>query len=159
MLVVSVKMVQRMCMVLKIVLLIFFFRKSKSILYTFGYCRYGEECTIFERQCGNNIRNFESYLKIFRKRCNINAKIINIYTGLRVLSPTRWTVKAKSVKSILVNYSQGVTILQLVLRQSNNLSKTLQKPFLTSCQGKQITDLTLQTINSVRSETEFELRW
>ena len=155
MLVVSAKMVQRICMVLKIVLLIFFFRKSKSILYTFGYCRYGEECIIFERQYGNNIRNFECYLKIFRKTCNINSKIINIYPGLKVLFPTRWTFKAKSVKSILLNYSYGVTILQLVLRHSNNLFKTLQKPFLTSCHWKQITDLTLQTINSVQSERGF----
>ena len=46
----------------------------------------------------------------------------------------------------------GVTILQLVLRDSGNLSKTLQKSFLTSCQGKEIVDLTLQTINSLRSK-------
>ena len=46
----------------------------------------------------------------------------------------------------------GVTILQLVLRDSDNLSKTLQKSSLTSCQRKEIADLTLQTINSLRSK-------
>ena len=46
----------------------------------------------------------------------------------------------------------GVTILQLVLRDSDNLSKTLQKSSLTSCQGKEIADLTLQTINSLQSK-------
>ena len=46
----------------------------------------------------------------------------------------------------------GVTILQLVLRDSDNLSKTLQKSSLTSCQRKEISDLTLQTINSLRSK-------
>ena len=46
----------------------------------------------------------------------------------------------------------GVTILQLVLRDSDNLSKTLQKSSLTSCQGKEIADLTLQSINSLRSK-------
>ena len=46
----------------------------------------------------------------------------------------------------------GVTILQLVLRDSDNLSKTLQKSSLTSCKGKEIADLTLQTINSLRSK-------
>ena len=46
----------------------------------------------------------------------------------------------------------GVTILQLVLRDSDNLSKTLQKCSLTSCQRKEIADLTLQTINSLRSK-------
>ena len=56
------------------------------------------------------------------------------------------------------NYFYGVTMLQLVLRHSDNLSKTLQKFSLTSCQGKEIADLTLQTINSLRSESEFELK-
>ena len=70
------------------------------------------------------------------------------------------------------NYFYRVTILQLVLRHyyyiqynyitivfSDNLSKTLQKSSLISCQGKEIADLTLQTINSLRSESEFELLW
>ena len=70
------------------------------------------------------------------------------------------------------NYLYGVTILQLVLRHyyyiyynyitivfSDNLSKTLQKSSLIFCQGKEIADLTLQTINSLRSESEFELLW
>ena len=55
------------------------------------------------------------------------------------------------------NYFYEVTILQLVLRHSGNLSKTLQKSSLTSCQGKKIADLTLKTINSLRSKSEFEL--
>ena len=55
------------------------------------------------------------------------------------------------------NYFYRVTILQLVLRHSDNLSKTLQESSLTSCQGKEIAELTLQTINS--SENEFELLW
>ena len=50
------------------------------------------------------------------------------------------------------NCLYGVTILQLVLRDSDNLSKTLQKSFVTSCQRKEIADLTLQTINSLRSK-------
>ena len=45
----------------------------------------------------------------------------------------------------------GVTILQLVLRNSDKLPKTLQKSSLTSCQGKEIADLTLQAKNSLRS--------
>ena len=104
------------------------------------------------------------------------------YPGFRVVCPTRWTVRAESMKAILNNWvalqqvwdesldgnlepeikgsifcvkSQmttfdcfyGVTISQLVLRDSDNLSKTLQKSSLTSCQRKEIADLTLQTIN------------
>ena len=54
------------------------------------------------------------------------------------------------VKSQMATFDclYGVTILQLVLRDRENLSKTLQK----SCQRKEIADLTLQTINSLRSK-------
>ena len=104
------------------------------------------------------------------------------YPGLRVLCPTRWTVRAESVKSILdnwialqqlwdksldgnlkpeikgriigvknlwntLNYFYGVAMLQLVLRHSDNFFTTLQKSSLNSCREKEITDLTLQTIN------------
>ena len=51
------------------------------------------------------------------------------------------------------NYFCGVTILQLVLRHSSNLSKFS----LRSCQGKQLASLALQTINSLWWESEFEL--
>ena len=58
-----------------------------------------------------------------------------------------------------LNYFYGVTILQLVLGHSDDLSNTIQPSSLTFCQGKKFTDLTLQTINSLRSESEFELLW
>ena len=55
------------------------------------------------------------------------------------------------VKSLVNTYKyfNGVTILQLVLRDNHSLSKTLQKSSLSSCQGNEIADLTLQTINSI----------
>ena len=66
-----------------------------------------------------------------------------------------------SVKSQMntFNYFYGVTILQIVLRDSENLSKTLQKFSVTSCREKEIADLILQTINSLWSESELELLW
>ena len=118
------------------------------------------------------------------------------YPGFRVLCPTRWAVRAESMKSILdnwvalqqvwdesldgnlepeivsitigvksemntFNYFYGVTISQLVLRHSDNLSKTLLllKSSLTSCEGEEIAGLTMQTKNSLPSESEFELLW
>ena len=58
------------------------------------------------------------------------------------------------VKSQMTTFDcfYGVTILQLVLRDSDNLSKTLQKSSLTSCQRKEIADLTLKPINPFRSK-------
>ena len=56
------------------------------------------------------------------------------------------------------NYFYGVIILQLVLRHSDTvLFKTLKKSSLTSCQGKEIADLTLQIINSLQSKSKFEI--
>ena len=49
------------------------------------------------------------------------------------------------------DYFYGVTMLQLVLRYCDNLSKTLQLSSLTSCQEKELSDLTLQTINPLPS--------
>ena len=69
-----------------------------------------------------------------------------------------WNQKLKVALLVTTfDYFYGVTILQLVLRHLGDLSKTLQKSSLTPCQGKEIADLTLQTINSLRSESEFEL--
>ena len=57
-------------------------------------------------------------------------------------------IDVKSQMNILI-YFYGVTILQLVLRQSDN--------FLTSCQGKEIVDMILETINLLRTEGKIEL--
>ena len=117
------------------------------------------------------------FSNLIKKSCKRDAMLQKIrkdisleYPGFRVLRPTRWTVRAESMKSILDNCvvlqqvwdesldenlkpeikgriigvkSQmntfklfyGVTILQLVLRHSDNLSKTLQESSLT-CQGQ-----------------------
>ena len=59
-------------------------------------------------------------------------------------------------------YFFGVTILQLVLRHSDNLSKTLQKSSLTSFQGKGIANslsieqLILNVINGLEYENQLE---
>ena len=57
------------------------------------------------------------------------------------------------------NYFYRVTILRLVLRQWQFIQSTLQKSSFTSCQEKEIADLTLQTIYSLQSESEIELLW
>ena len=57
------------------------------------------------------------------------------------------------------NYFYRVTILRLVLRQWQFIQSTLQKSSFTSCQEKEIADLTLQTIYSLQSESEPEILW
>ena len=69
-----------------------------------------------------------------------------------------WIIGVKGQMNAFNNF-YGVIVLQLVLTHSDNLSKTLQKPPLTSFQGKESADLTLKTINTLRWESEFEILW
>ena len=57
------------------------------------------------------------------------------------------------------NYFYRVTILELVLHHSDNYSGILQKPLTTASQGKEVAGLTLVTLNSLRSDENFDLIW
>lgn len=116
------------------------------------------------------------------------------YHGFRVLCPTRWTVRAACLKSILDNwdainllwnasleerldpeirgriigvqsqmhsfdYFFGVYVLQLLLRHSDNLSKSLQNPNLTASDGQALAHLSINTLNKLRSDDAFDSFW
>ena len=105
--------------------------------------------------------------------------------GFRVLCPTRWTVRANTLKSILDNWTAinsvwtislgekldpemrgriigvqaqmvkfeyffGINSLQILLRHSDNLSKTLQSPKITANEGQKLSNLTVKTLISLR---------
>ena len=76
--------------------------------FKFGCWKYGEECTVFERQYGHHIKKFPILSKSLPKEMQCyrkNRKDISLeYIGFKVLCPTRWTVKAESMKSILDNW-------------------------------------------------------
>ena len=100
--------------------------------------------------------------------------------GFRVLCPTRWTVRAASLKSLLSNYAAlqqvwetakdstsdptikgriigvqfqfktfsfffGSNLAELVLRHTDNLSKTLQSTSMSATEGDHITAMTVKT--------------
>ena len=114
--------------------------------------------------------------------------------GIRVLCPTRWTVRADSLLSITRNYDTlqntweeaiavvkdseskarihgvsaqmkkfdylyGNTLGELVLRHNDNLSRTLQNKSLSAAEGQQAAKMTVQTIQSIRSDEAFNLFW
>ena len=114
--------------------------------------------------------------------------------GVRVLCPTRWTVRADSLSSIISNYPvlmstwdeaidvvkdteskariQGVrgqmktfnflfgTVLgEMVLRHTDNLSRTLQAKALSAAEGQQIADMVVRTLQTLRSVESFDLFW
>jgi len=110
------------------------------------------------------------------------------------LCPTRWTVRAQSIASILANCKNiqdlwdealegslnsemkariqgvssqmetfqflfGILLAEMVFRHTDNLSKTLQKPELSSLQGYEIAMLTVKTLQSIHTESNFDLFW
>ena len=114
--------------------------------------------------------------------------------GIRVLCPTRWTVRAESIHSILANYDvlqrtweealqattdtevkariQGVAaqmttftylfgsmLSELVLKHTDNLSRTLQHASMSAAEGQQVTAMTVATLNSMRSDDQFDHFW
>ena len=113
--------------------------------------------------------------------------------GIRVLCPTRWTVRAESIHSIIANYEtlertwealqatqdteakariQGVAaqmrtftfffgsmLSELVLKHTDNLSRTLQHVSMSAAEGQQDASMTVATFNSIRSDGQFDLFW
>ena len=53
----------------------------------------------------------------------------------------------------------GVVLDQLLLRHGDNLSRTLQSPHLSAAEGQKVARMTLQTLQSLRSEENFKLFW
>ena len=112
--------------------------------------------------------------------------------GFRVLCPTRWTVRATSLQSVLDNFEVllgvweeaqsaqlesemrarivgvnaqmqkfdflfGVSLGNLLLRHTDNLSKTLQLKSISAAEGQRLATLTLDVLRSLRDEDKFEL--
>ena len=125
---------------------------------------------------------------------NLKSKLAPDTPGFRVLCPTRWTVRANSLQSVLDNYSVlqelweeakdkasdpsmkariigvqaqfrkfqyffGVLLGELLLKHSDNLSKTLQSPKLSASEGQQIAAMTVKTLQSLRTDNNFDLFW
>ena len=123
----------------------------------------------------------------------LKSKLAPDMPGFRVLCPTRWTVRANSLQSVLDNYSVlqelweevkdkasdpsvkariiGVqaqfrkfqyffgVLLELLLKHSDNLSKTLQSPKLSASEGQRIAAMTVKTLQSLRTDSNFDLFW
>ena len=53
----------------------------------------------------------------------------------------------------------GILLAEMVFRHTDNLSKTLQKPELSSLQGYEIAMVTVKTLQSICTESNFDLFW
>ena len=125
---------------------------------------------------------------------NLRQQLPETTPGIRVLCPTRWTVRAKSLQSIIDNFNVlqelwdesldvvketemratiigvsscmktfnfffGLVLGDLVLRHSDNLSKTLQSLQISAAEGQKVADMTVTTLQSIRSDANFDLFW
>lgn len=53
----------------------------------------------------------------------------------------------------------SLQLAEMILRHTNNLSKTLQNPKLSSTQGYEIAMLTVKTLQSICTESNFNRFW
>ena len=114
--------------------------------------------------------------------------------GVRVLCPTRWTVRADSMMSIIQNYNvlnelwgkacevvkdtetiarirgaetqmvsfeffYGLVLGEMLLRHTDNLSRTIQKEHTSAAEGQAVAAMTTTTLSSMRSDECFDLFW
>ena len=56
-------------------------------------------------------------------------------------------------------YFYGVFLGELILKHSDNLSKTLQSPKLSASEGQHIAEMTVRTLQTLRNDTNFDLFW
>lgn len=114
--------------------------------------------------------------------------------GVRALCPTRWTVRADSMESIVRNYAVlqelwdeavsfvreseviarirgvasqmnlfdfffGLVLGESLLRNTDNLSRTLQKKNYSAAEGQFTAKRTKEVLQTIRSEESFNLFW
>ena len=53
----------------------------------------------------------------------------------------------------------GLVLVELILKHSDNLSKTLQTRQMSAVEGQKIAEMTVRTLQSVRSDENLELFW
>ena len=58
---------------------------------------------------------------------------------------------------ITFTYLFGSMLGELVLKHADNLSRTLQRASMSAAEGQQITAMTVSTLNSMRSDDQFDL--
>ena len=114
--------------------------------------------------------------------------------GIRMLCPTRWTVRAEALTSICENYQAlqstweaarqatkdteararitgvaaqmekfdyffGIELGKKCLSMVDNLSRALQSATISACEGQGVVKMTVQALQSIRSDEKFDLFW
>ena len=78
----------------------------------------------------------------FVKEAEMRSRIIGVSTCMKSL-----------------DFCFGVVLGELLLQHSDNLSRTLQATHMSAAQGQKVAEMTMKTLQSVRSEENFRLFW
>ncbi|KAL5515243.1 hypothetical protein EMCRGX_G000382 [Ephydatia muelleri] len=97
--------------------------------------------------------------------------------NIRIICPTRWTVRAQALRSIMENYKLLLTLWEevlddcrdsdikahtigvLVLGHTDSLSEAIQKKTLTASEAQRIAAMTVKTLSLLRNEAMWTMFW
>ena len=68
-------------------------------------------------------------------------------------------IQGVSAQMMRFDYFFGVSLGLLILRHTDNLSKTMQKADISAAEGRAITVMTVSTLKSLRNDANFDLFW
>ena len=67
--------------------------------------------------------------------------------------------KDLSSQMVKCDYFFGVSLGLLILRHTDNLSRTLQRADMSAAEGQEVTEMALSTLKSLRNDSSFDLFW
>lgn len=146
----------------------------------------------------NTVHEITKLIKKSPKRevlfCDLQDEICPDAQGIRLLCPTRWTVRAEAMTSIAENYQVlqktwidakkatrdtemksridgvaaqmktfkfffGLLLGRKILTMVDNLSRSLQSKTMSANEGQNVVKITLETLQSIRTDDCFTLFW
>ena len=100
------------------------------------------------------------YLQIIEKMFGTAIKSLWTISLEKKLDPEmKGVIIGSQAQMVKFEYLSDINILQVLYRYSDNLSKTLQSPKITASNGQKLSNPTLKTLISLRSETLFNNLW
>ena len=68
-------------------------------------------------------------------------------------------IQGVAAQMMKFDYFFGVSLGLLILRHTDNLSKTMQKADMSAAEGQAVTAMTVSTLKSLRNDACFDLFW
>ena len=72
---------------------------------------------------------------------------------------TKARIQGVSAQMKFFKFLFGVMLGELILRHTDNLSRTLQHKIISAAEAQEIARMTVRTLKSIRSDEAFDLFW